>query len=70
MRASIFAANVDKINTHNVQGKSWSMAINRFADLSQQEFMTARAGGYRSRVRGPAVAPVNDNFIKCVLITT
>ncbi len=67
MRSSIFTANVAKINTHNVQGKSWSMAINKFTDLSAQEFLSARSGGYRSRVRS-TTKPPNDNFAQCVTI--
>jgi C1A family cysteine protease len=37
-RLSIFKENVAKILNHNKQGKSYRMAINKFADLTQDEF--------------------------------
>ncbi len=49
MRAAIFNANVARINAHNLQGLSWSMAINEFADLTANEFAAARIGGYKPK---------------------
>jgi len=49
MRAAIFAANVDKINAHNMRGESWTMGINEFTDLTSQEFAMGRIGGYLPR---------------------
>jgi len=46
VRAAIFAANVARVNKHNVEGHSWTMAINEFADLTSNEFALARTGGY------------------------
>jgi C1A family cysteine protease len=37
-RLSVFKDNVAKIMNHNKQGKSYRMAINQFADLTQDEF--------------------------------
>jgi cathepsin L len=48
LRRSIFAANVAKINKHNAEGHSWSMSVNKFADLTADEFKSMYASGLRS----------------------
>jgi len=61
MRAAIFAANVEKINSHNMKGESFTMAINEFADLTAAEFGIGRIGGYipRKLRRASNSAPVS-----------
>jgi C1A family cysteine protease len=51
LRRSIFAANKAKIDAHNAAGKSWSMALNKFADLTADEFKSMYAGGFRTQAR-------------------
>ncbi len=45
---SIFAANVAKIAAHNAAGHSWSMAVNKFADMTEGEFKALYASGLRA----------------------
>jgi C1A family cysteine protease len=49
LRRSIFAANVAKINAHNAAGQTWSMGVNKFADLTGEEFKARYTGGYRTK---------------------
>lgn len=37
-RFDIFKNNLQKINDHNSQGHTWTMSINKFADLTSEEF--------------------------------
>ena len=37
-RFNIFQENIQKINNHNNQNNSWKMGVNKFADLSPEEF--------------------------------
>jgi hypothetical protein len=37
-RLTTFAANYKKVEAHNAAGKSWSMKLNQFADLTAAEF--------------------------------
>lgn len=37
-RLNIFANNLDKIEMHNKQNKSWKMGVNKFADMTVEEF--------------------------------
>jgi xylem cysteine proteinase len=37
-RLDVFKANLDMINEHNAQNKSWTLAVNEFADMSWEEF--------------------------------
>lgn len=48
LRRSIFAANVAKIAKHNAEGHSWTMAVNKFADMTPEEFKGRFASGYRA----------------------
>ena len=45
LRASIFAANVAKIDAHNALGLPWTQGVNQFADLTGAEFKSQRVGG-------------------------
>jgi len=48
LRRSIFAANAAKVAKHNSEGHSWSMGLNKFADLTGEEFKALYASGYRA----------------------
>jgi hypothetical protein len=37
-RMTVYAANLAKINAHNAGNYSWTMAVNKFADLTADEF--------------------------------
>ena len=37
-RTSVFDANVKKIHYHNTHSNTWTMEINKFADLTAAEF--------------------------------
>jgi C1A family cysteine protease len=43
-RYGIFKSNYDMIVGHNAQGKSWTLAVNEFADLTWDEFKTMKLG--------------------------
>jgi len=49
LRRSIFAANAAKVAKHNSEGHSWTMAVNKFADLTGDEFKAMYASGYRAQ---------------------
>jgi len=49
LRRSIYSANVAKIQAHNAQKLSWTMAVNKFSDLTAEEFKAAYTGGYLAR---------------------
>jgi len=72
MRQAIFNANVAKINAHNLQGESWTMAINEFADLTSQEFAIGRIGGFvpRNLRRAGGESPVKSDLPTSVDWTT
>jgi C1A family cysteine protease len=47
MRRAIFAANAAKVAAHNAKGESWTMELNKFADLTSTEFKARFASSYR-----------------------
>lgn len=47
---NIYQDNVQKINQHNNEGLSWSMAVNQFADLTEGEFKTKTLCNYNQRL--------------------
>lgn len=49
-RAEIFQANLERIEAHNAANHSWTMALNKFADLRADEFGPRFTGGI---FRGP-----------------
>jgi len=49
LRRSIYAAAVQKIKAHNAEGHSWTMGVNKFADLTAEEFKALYASGYRAQ---------------------
>jgi cathepsin L len=38
-RKAVFEANLAKIQAHNAQGRSWYMAVNEHADMTEEEFL-------------------------------
>ena len=48
-RQSVYEQNLNKIINHNAVGHSWTMAVNKFADLTAEEFGARYTGGYVSR---------------------
>jgi cathepsin L len=66
LRRAIFDANVHKVNRHNLEGHSWTMAINEYADLTSREFAIGRIGGYLPRrlrtSRAQAVSEVRTDL--------
>jgi C1A family cysteine protease len=55
-RYNTFKANVDYVNTNNQANKSYTVAINKFADLNTQEF-GATFCGYKPELRASAIFP-------------
>jgi len=55
-RYNTFKANVDFVNTNNAANKSYTVAINKFADLNTAEF-GAMMCGYKPELRASAVFP-------------
>jgi C1A family cysteine protease len=43
-RFEIFKTNLDQINAHNAAGRSWTMAVNEWADQTWEEFSEGRLG--------------------------
>lgn len=55
LRAAIFAKNLKKINEHNKDSSSsWTMGINQFSDLTEEEFESLYLGGYK-RLASPSM---------------
>ena len=42
LREAVFLANVDVINAHNVAGRTWTLGLNEFTDLTHREFAVGR----------------------------
>jgi C1A family cysteine protease len=49
-RFAVFKTNLEAINQHNAQNLGWTMAVNRFADLTWDEFKQSHLG-YDASVR-------------------
>ena len=47
-RKGVFEDNLQKIVKHNSEGHSWQMGLNKFADLTADEFRALYTGGYRN----------------------
>jgi cathepsin L len=62
MRRAIFAANAAKVAAHNAAGESWTMELNKFADLTGVEFKARYASSYRpaSTSEGKAAPRVSN----------
>jgi len=52
LRKQIFAQNLVKIEEHNSRGLTWTEEVNKFTDLTKEEFKTLYASG-RTPTRGP-----------------
>jgi C1A family cysteine protease len=58
LRFIVFKDNVDRITRHNARKSSWTMAVNEFADLTSQEFLSTHAN-YKHTARKESTAPVH-----------
>lgn len=62
-RESVYNSNVAKIVSHNAGNHSWSMNVNKFADLTAEEFKALYAGGLnkpkKTSLRKTAFGPFN-----------
>jgi len=47
LRKFVYETNVAKIAEHNLQGRGWTMAVNKFADLTPEEFASRYASSFR-----------------------
>merc|ERR1712156_657217 len=47
-RFQVFAENLKKIAAHNNAGHSYTLGINQFSDLTQEEFKGQYLGGYKA----------------------
>merc|ERR1719411_1841099 len=47
-RFQVFAENLKQINAHNKAGLSYTLGVNQFSDLTQEEFKTQFLGGYKA----------------------
>lgn len=45
-RREVYQTNVDKILEHNAANHSWTMGLNKFADLTAEEFKARYTGGF------------------------
>jgi len=61
MRRAIFAANVAKVAAHNARGESWTMEVNKFADLTPVEFKARFASSYRPASTSVGTGPAAPN---------
>jgi cathepsin L len=63
-RYNIFKRNLDTINAHNTEDHSWSMGMNKFGDLTPDEFHATYLTGYnhieRSHSRSKLEADLSD----------
>ena len=66
-RATVFAANAARVDTHNaIPGTTFKLGINRFADLLPAEFTSQRTG-FRPTLMGvlpPVPAPWVNNWAR------
>jgi len=50
LRRSIYAATVARVQAHNADStQTWTQAVNKFSDLTPEEFKSLYTGGYRAR---------------------
>jgi len=64
-RYNIWKQNLDLINTHNSQNHSFEMGMNRFGDLTFEEF-SSMSKGYRPRTRTtlyPPHVPITEKLV-------
>jgi len=58
-RMSVFATNVATIEAHNGGNYSWSMSVNKFADLTQEEFAARYIGGLNLKPKSRSLRATN-----------
>jgi len=59
-RLSTFIQNYKKIQKHNQEGQSYTMAVNQFADLVQEEFIATFLGLREESVIGYTHEELNN----------
>jgi C1A family cysteine protease len=63
-RESIYNTNLAKIVSHNAGNSSWTMGVNKFADLTADEFKARYTGGLlkpkKTSLRKQAMGPLNS----------
>ena len=61
-RESVYNTNVRKIARHNRHGHPWTMAVNKFADLTRAEFAAKYIhGGYMNKTKTKTMSRTNYN---------
>ena len=58
-RMSVYSANVARIEAHNAGNHSWTMAINKFADLTSEEFGARYTGGLNLKPKSRSLRATN-----------
>jgi C1A family cysteine protease len=58
-RMSVYSNNVARIEAHNAGNHSWSMAINNFADLTEEEFAARFVGGLNLKPKSRSLRATN-----------
>jgi cathepsin L len=56
-RFEVFKTNVEFINEHNLEGHGYTVAINKFADMTNAEYKALYVNGYRRANRSTGVVP-------------
>ena len=46
-RLEVFSANAEAVEEHNAKGLPWSMGLNAFSDLTNEEFTAIYTGGFQ-----------------------
>ena len=69
-RFSIFSENYNNIQFKNSLKRNVTLGLNKFADLTNEEFKASHLNGYASRPRMPSVFPNEDIRILTSLPTT
>jgi len=63
-RYAVFLENLQKIDDHNAKGLSWTMGVNQFADMTQQEFAAyvqrGNGGGFINYYKDPSELKIVD----------
>ena len=61
-RRDVYEANLNKIEAHNSGNHSWTMGVNKFADLTADEFKARFTGGYTTNREGIKKMPEYPKF--------
>jgi C1A family cysteine protease len=58
-RMTVYSTNVAKIEAHNAANLGWTMAVNKFADLTSDEFATQYISGKNSKPKSRSLRATN-----------